>query len=333
MNPHYRYNPADVYLSFYCQEQIEQLFNKLKQERPCDYHKFGVQAYNVRYGNEGHVVTVLYDERDDKEATNIDFEKIKKEPASITSFLMERATSKASKYHLSSNRRSYTALVEGACAIDPEIGADISGYLQGAFSEETELRQHAASIEKLGSIVRDWASTNGQTLVYDGKDQKEARWKLRAFIGSYLTAFSMEDTLMLSHTGSGITYAMRVDEKGLRWHSCEFDYGIKKEKALGALVDEDFDELYDKNAYEHYILKHIFSLDNCIAMMVDGEFLPLSEQVEWLDLYLRSILEDLVCIPEIEALSEDFDERVHMYVALTAQNNHSYDNNPLPRLD
>lgn len=319
MNPHYHYNTPDVYLSFHCQEEVERLFAKLKSERPLDYENNGIQAFTIRYGEDHEFVTVLHDTRDEKDMLNVDLKKIKKEPEPVSAFMLKRGTFEASSYHLLSSRRTYESLIAGARAIDPEIGEDMLDYLQGAFSEERDLIKKAALIEKMGPIVRDWAIVHRQHLVYNGQDHSDERWKLRKFIASYLNTVIMDDKLMLVHSGSAKTFALQMRENGYAWHCADSNYGIEKEQAQGNLSAEIFDDLFDQNAYEHYFLKHIFERENCIALTYEGKLVALSDQVEELHLYLKSILEDVMCIPEIESLSDNFDEQVDLFGALMAQ--------------
>lgn len=299
MRPHYRRNTAASYVSYHCQREIAELFSKLSSAATEIYDKNGVRAINVRNENPEDALTIIHDSRDRRAIFDIDFEVLDSEPSAIKTFLLERASMSAEPYYLSTPDNDVRSLLGAVTKADRDIGGAMHALVQCAYSNEPELLTKMSDIQKLTPLIESWVNENQQWLVYDGNDQSEARWKLKTFIASYLNVFTLNDTLMLTHSGSAMAFACRSEASGVAWYCAESFAGYEREKALGGIGDAEHDDFIDQNGLEYLSLKHMFIPDNVIAVTINDVLTPLTAEVGPLHLYLNAIAEDLNLLAQV----------------------------------
>lgn len=299
MRPHYRRNTAPSYVSHYCQAEIAALFSKLSSSATLTYDKNGVSAYEVDGRHADERLTVIHDGRNVREVFNIDFDALDNEPQAIRTFLLERGSLSAEPYYVSTPDNEVHTILVSVSNIDASIGKIMFENVQSAYINEPELRDKMSNVARLTPVIESWVKDNKQLLVYDGTDQSDARWKLKTFIASYLNVFMLNDTLMLTHSGSALVFACREEASGVAWYCADSFAGYEREKALGDIKADEHDELLDQNGLEYLSLKHIFIPENMIAVTVAGELLPVSPKTDPLQLYVTAIAEDLNLLEQV----------------------------------
>lgn len=301
MRPHYRRNTAASYVSYYCQNEIAQLFSELSAACTLGYDKNGVSAIEVKSEQGAEPLTIIRDSRDSRAVFDVDLKTVDSEPSAIRTFLLERATLSAEPYYLSMPDNDVQSLLTTVMKLNNDIGAEMQARVHYAYSNEPELREKVSYIARLTPRIEAWTKENQQYLVYDGSDQSEARWKLKTFIASYLNVFTLDGTLMLTHSGSAMAFACRNEPSGVAWYAADSFAGYEHEKALGRISKDSHDDLLDQNGMEYLSLKHMFIPENIIAATVNGVLTPLTAKVDQLQLYVSAIAEDLNLLEQLNA--------------------------------